>query len=94
MNPPMAGPTENPKLIANRINDTERVLFSGVLKAATDAELAGRNISAVKAYRKIIPAISHMFLVSKSINNTKLQLTIENNMMLNAFFLSVSQPPV
>ncbi len=29
--PPTAGPTEKPRFIAKRTNETERVLFSGVL---------------------------------------------------------------
>ena len=49
INPPAAGPIEKPKLMAKRTNETERVLFSGLLYAAIAFEFAGRNISAANA---------------------------------------------
>ena len=49
INPPMAGPKVNPKLIANLTNETERVRFPGSEYTAIAAAFAGLNISAVKA---------------------------------------------
>ena len=41
MSPPIAGPAENPKFIANRINVNDRILFSGLLYACISSAKSG-----------------------------------------------------
>ena len=52
--PPSAGPAENPRFIAKRIKETDRVLFSVLLYALRATYTAGLKASA-KAIRINIP---------------------------------------
>src|SRR4030095_12009463 len=80
--PPIAGPTENPRFIARRMSETERVRFSAVLNAAIATELAGRNISAANAYRKITVIKAHIDLRGMMNNKIKPHAINEKSMVL------------
>ena len=53
INPPIAGPAANPKLIANRTKVRARVLFSGLAYTPIETNIAGRNISAITNNKNI-----------------------------------------
>ena len=55
INPPNAGPAENPRFIASLIKVTDLVLFSGLLYAISATKEAGLNISAATIKTNIPP---------------------------------------
>ena len=52
INPPIAGPAENPRFIANLINVNERVLFLGLLQLFNGTNIAGLKLSAISITKK------------------------------------------
>lgn len=93
IHPPMAGPAENPKLIASLINVTDRVRFSGLLYALRATNKAGRKAS-TKSIMKKMDAIHIQKVVTncKAMNISPVP-SKEPNMTLKLPKRSVNSPP-